>query len=61
VLTLNLRSQDVLLHLGQLLQLVELLLRLSYLTDLYVLLRRKPTWTRTTALQSLAQQSHFIS
>jgi hypothetical protein len=61
VLTLNLRSQDVLLHLGQLLQLVKLLLRLSYLTDLYVLLRRKPPRTRTATLQSLAQQSHFIS
>ena len=50
VLTLNFRSKDVLFHLSQLLQLVKFLLRLGYLTNLYVLLGRKTSRTGASTL-----------
>lgn len=59
VLGLDLRTKDILLHLGQLLQLVELVLRLSDLSDLNVLLRRQSSWTSAATLQCLAQQTHI--
>ncbi len=52
VFALYFRSKDVLLHLRQLLQLVELLLGLGDLPDLDVLLGRQPSRTCTPALQS---------
>ena len=50
VLTLNFGSKDVLFHLRQLLQLVKFLLRLGYLTNLYVLFGRKTSRTGASTL-----------
>jgi hypothetical protein len=55
MLALNFRSKNILLHLGQLLQLVEFLLRLGDLPDFDVFLGRQSSWTSTASFQSLTQ------
>jgi hypothetical protein len=54
VFALDLRSKDIFFHLCQLLQLVELLLRLCDLTDFYVLLGGQTAWTSAAALEGFA-------
>lgn len=59
VLALDLRSKNVLLHLRQLLQLVELFLRLGDLPNLDVLFGRKPAWPGAAPLEGLTEESHL--